>query len=112
MSNIRKNDKGEIKPLVPNNLFLKDSKILSKKEYICEKITPDGNCFYRSLSYFYRKDEKDYNEFMQLIISYIEQNIANYFKFISDMHLVREDLENSSESDILQKKIILTEISK
>ena len=38
MSNIRKNDKGETKPLVQNNLFLKDSKILSKKEFICKKI--------------------------------------------------------------------------
>ena len=84
MSNIRKNDKGETKPLVQNNLFLKDSKILSKNEFICKKITPNGNCFYRSLSYFYRQDEKDYNEFRQLIISYIEQNIANYLEFISD----------------------------
>jgi hypothetical protein len=49
-----------------------------------KEITPDGNCFYRCLSYFYRQKENDYNEFRQLITNYIEQNIDYYLIFISD----------------------------
>ena len=31
-------------------------------DYIIKDIYPDGNCFYRSISYFYRDTEEDYSE--------------------------------------------------
>ena len=69
-----------------------------------KEITPDGNCFYRCLSYFYRQKENDYNEFRQLITNYIEQNIDYYLIFISDEEVNIKNEDGLSDDEIIKKK--------
>ena len=59
------------------NMIVNDYHKLNNEDYVLKKITSEGNCFYRSLSYFYRQTENDYNEFRNLILSYIENNLDN-----------------------------------
>ena len=49
--------------------IISDFHILNKEDYEVKNIMVDGNCFYRSLSFYYRQTEKDYNEFRKLIVS-------------------------------------------
>ena len=64
-----------------------NNKNLNIIDYTVKKISGDGNCFYRALSYYYRQDEKDYDEYRQLIVSYIENNIDKYLIYVADEDL-------------------------
>ena len=61
---------------------INDYGLLDENEYIIKVIEPGGNCFYRSLSYYYRGKEDDYNIFRQIRYTYIENYIEDYYDFI------------------------------
>ena len=83
----------------------KDYTTLENSEYIEKYITEDGNCFYRVLSYYYRYKEDDFDEFRQLIVNYIKNNIEDYLIFIPEKDLnLPANIEYSIEF-IQQKKI-------
>ena len=68
-----------------NNKENKDNYInLKENEYIVKEIAKDGNCFYRTLSYYFREREDDYKEFRNLISEYIMNNQEKYIPFITD----------------------------
>ena len=82
----------------------KDYTTLENSEYIEKYITEDGNCFYRALSYYYRDNEDDFDEFRQLIVNYIKNNIEDYLIFIPEDDLnLPTNIEYSMEF-IQQKK--------
>ena len=66
-----KNDNKNIKIIKKDNhnqnTFI-NTHDLSILEYYEKQITPDGNCYYRCLSYYYRGTEEYHLEFRQLII--------------------------------------------
>ena len=68
-----------------NNKENKENYInLRENEYIVKEIAKDGNCFYRTLSYYFREREDDYKEFRNLISEYIMNNQEKYIPFITD----------------------------
>ena len=96
-----KKEKYSINKIKNNNI---DYKQLNKSKYIEKEIIQDGNCFYRSLSYYYRQTEKDYNVFRQLIVSYIESNLDEYITFITEEDLNDSNINSYNEENILNKK--------
>ena len=64
----RKKSNQKMKKEKKDNLFESYDNIIQKD------IAKDGNCFYRSLSYYYRETEEDYPEFRKLIVRYIDNN--------------------------------------
>ena len=64
----------------PDQKFLKNNHDLSQLDYYEKRITGDGNCYYRCLSYYYRGTEDYHLEFRQLISELFDNNLD---KFIS-----------------------------
>ena len=62
-------------------------KTLRIKDYTIKTIESNENCFYPSLSYFYRNTENDYNEFRHSIAEYIKENAEYYINFIPEEDL-------------------------
>ena len=60
-----------------------EKNLLSKEIYIKE-ITKDGNCFYRSISFFLLNTEEFYLEIKNLIIDWINNNYKQYTEFFGD----------------------------
>ena len=79
--------------------------ILPLDEFIIKDIEKDGNCFYRTLSYYYRETEQDYREFRELIVRYIENHPEEYIFAVPD-----DDIVITAQDDELsinaKKKII------
>ena len=61
-------------------------------------INPDGNCFYRCLSYFFLLNEEFYLEIKHIIIEWIENNYDKFINFFWD------DEENNLTKEELAKK--------
>ena len=75
-----------------------------------KEIIWDGNCFYREISYFYRKNQDEYKEFRQLIVQNIYNYPDEYFTAVGD-----EDIdisENEDELSIYNKKISFIKLCK
>ena len=70
--------------------------VIPIQNFIIKKIQKDGNCFYRTLSYYFRETEDDYNEFRELITSYISNNADEYIEFVAD-----EDVNIPEDADEL-----------
>ena len=101
----KKNEKSKVKiknskvKKCINTQKLEDNyKTIEQDDYIIKAILPDGNCFYRSLSYFYRDTEDDHKEFRNLITSYISNNLDYYLDY--------NNKHNISNLRYLLKKII------
>ena len=62
--------------------------------FIIKEIEKDGNCFYRTISYYYRNTPEDYAEFRELITSYIINNPDDYIFCVTD-----EDIDAHQELD-------------
>ena len=84
---------------------------LSEKKYylyifiIIKKMNPDGNCFYRDLSYYFRENENDFNEFRILISENIINNLEKYIDFVSECQLnVDENKKDELNCVTLLKK--------
>ena len=74
-------------------------------DFIEKNVKGDGNCFFRVLSYYYRNDEKFYNEFRQLIHELFVENLEKFIDFFPDSAIFKEKLpENKEESLKLLKK--------
>ena len=82
-----------------DNYLTKDKGIENKNSYnqsnfIIKKIEEDGNCFYRTLSYFFRETEKDHLEFREVITNYILNNAGEYIFAVTDDDInLKEDEE-------------------
>ena len=70
----KKNKKNKAKILGTNmkNILQKEQKpeiynSIKTNEYIIKDIVPDGNCFYRALSYYYRDSQNHHLEFRELL---------------------------------------------
>ena len=75
--------------------------------FIIKQITKDGNCFYRTLSYYYRETENDHKEFRELIVKYIEKNPQEYYFFISDEDIgVGDNIDEHIKNDMKNQFII------
>ena len=61
-----------------NNDQIRNTKIIPVSNYIIKNIDKDGNCFYRTISYYYRNSQEDYKEFREIISSYILNNPDEY----------------------------------
>ena len=66
----------------------------TKRKFIIKEIEREGNCFYRTISYYYRNTQEDYTEFRELITSYIINNPDDYIFFFTD-----EDINAAEELD-------------
>ena len=86
-----------------DNYLTKDKGIENKNSYnqsnfIIKKIEEDGNCFYRTLSYFFRETEKDHLEFRELITNYILNNAGEYIFAVTDDDInLKEDEEEENK---------------
>ena len=56
------------------------------------------------MSYYYRQEEKDYDEYRQLIVAYIENNIEDYLIYVADEDSNGLNINNYSPQTILSKK--------
>ena len=73
--------------IITNNrlkTFVKNNKTIKKEELQEKKIEGDGNCLYRSISYFLLATEDYYNEIKKEIINWIEQNKQKFIDFFGD----------------------------
>ena len=73
--------------IITNNrlkTFVKYNKTIKKEELQEKKIEGDGNCLYRSISYFLLATEDYYNEIKKEIINWIEQNKQKFIDFFGD----------------------------
>ena len=62
-----------------------------------KNITGDDNCFYRTISYYYRDNEEEYKDFRNLITEYKENNKAIFYDFITEQDL---DIEYKDYNEI------------
>ena len=53
-----------------------------------KEIEKDDNCFYRTLSYYYRETEQDYRELRELMVRYIENNSEEYIFAVPDDDII------------------------
>ena len=70
-----------------NNEFkerVKTNNNIKKDEVNIVSITGDGNCFYRSISFFLLGSEEYYMNIKSLIIQWIENNFSKFEEFFSD----------------------------
>ena len=78
---------------------------LEEKKFIIKNIIPDGNSFYRTLSYYFRDTEDDHAIFRTLILDYIETNKEEYIPIISDKEIKIKIEENLNENIIKGKRL-------
>ena len=87
--NLESNNKNmtNLNDIITNNrlkTFVKNNKTIKKEELQEKKIEGDGNCLYRSISYFLLATEDYYNEIKKEIINLIEQNKQKFIDFFGD----------------------------
>ena len=87
--NLESNNKNmtNLNDIITNNrlkTFVKNNKTIKKEELQEKKIEGDGNCLYRSISYFLLATEDYYNEIKKEIINWIEQNKQKFIDFFGD----------------------------
>lgn len=85
-----------------NNDQIRNTKIIPVSNYIIKNIDKDGNCFYRTISYYYRNSQEDYKEFREIISSYILNNPDEYIFAVTDEDIKVDD--NIDEIIKIQKK--------
>ena len=85
-----------------NNDQIRNTKIIPVSNYIIKNIDKDGNCFYRTISYYYRNSQEDYKEFREIISSYILNNPDEYIFAVTDEDIKVDD--NIDELIKIQKK--------
>ena len=85
-----------------NNDPIRNTKIIPVSNYIIKNIDKDGNCFYRTISYYYRNSREDYKEFREIISSYILNNPDEYIFAVTDEDIKIDD--NIDEIIKIQKK--------
>ena len=92
-ANKKKQNKKNIKKKVStleSNEFL-NSEDLSYSTFYEKNFTGGRNCFFRIISYYYRKDENYYNDFRQLIHDLFVENIEKIIDFSPDAYIVGDN---------------------
>ena len=106
----KKDLKGKKKSAVKKNTIdinNKKNNLVAFDQFIIKNITGDGNCFYRTLSYYYRETENDHKEFRELIVKYIEKNPAEYYFYISDQDIGARDNTNENIKNNMKNQFII-----
>ena len=85
--------------------------ILPLDEFIIKDIEKDGNCFYRTLSYYYRETEQDYREFRELIVRYIENHPEEYIFAVPDDDIVITAQDDELSINAKKKEYILNYVN-
>ena len=78
-----------------------NDKNIPYSNFIIKEIENDGNCFYRSISYYYRNREDDHAEFRELITSYIINNPDDYVFAVADEDV---NIEGVLDQEIIYEK--------
>ena len=73
--------------------------------YYEKYINEDGNCFYRCLSYYYRKSEKDHIEFRKLLYEWLKNNKEIFIDFILEDADPNNTLTIEERLNIIKEKI-------
>lgn len=55
-----------------------------------KKRLPDGNCYYRCLSYFFRNTEEFHVEYRNLISELFEENKKEFLDFLRDANILNK----------------------
>jgi len=100
--NITSNINSEFK-----NIVYDSKAFIEKSEADVVEITGDGNCLYRSISYFLFNTQEYYKEIKQLVIDWIENNFNIFENFFGDDDnknlkketLAKEELEYTKKKD-------------
>jgi hypothetical protein len=95
-------NKNKVKENYSSNKFnFIDNKDLSFSEYYEKDVLPDGNCYYRVLSYYYRETEEFHKEFRELIYNLYINNKHMFLESVPDYEYIGlpkpkndEDIEN------------------
>ena len=78
---------------------------LAFMEYIEKNIGEDGNCFYRCLSYYYRKSENDHLEFRNILYYWLKNNKELFIDYILEDTNPNNTLSREERLQILIEKI-------
>ena len=95
-------NKNKVKENYSSNKFnFIDNKDLPLSEYYEKDVFPDGNCYYRVLSYYYRETEEFHKEFRELIYNLYINNKHMFLESVPDYEYIGlpkpkndEDIEN------------------
>ena len=79
--------KKNISNKIESNKSKENYELIKTDDFIIKNIVPDRNCFYRVLSYFYRENQEEFNEFRKLITEYLENHSEQYLEFIAEEEL-------------------------
>lgn len=81
---------------------MNNDNIIPVSNFTIKKIDEDGNCFYRTISYYYRNRQDDYKKLREIITSYILNNPDEYIFAVTDQDIKVDD--NVEEIYKFQKK--------
>ena len=85
-----------------NNEQISNKNFIPASNFTIKMIAKDGNCFYRTISYYYRNRQEEYREFREIISSYILNNPDEYIFAVTDQDMKADD--NMDELIKIQKK--------
>ena len=88
---------------INNNRFkiiAKSNGLIKKEDLQKISIEPDGNCFYRSVSYFLLGSQQYYNEIKKEIIDWIEKNKQKFIDFFGDDDVNNITKEEKAEDEL------------
>jgi len=84
--------------IISKDDFIKKSLDLTFSDYFEKDIEKDGNCYYRCLSYFFRKSEEFHREFRNLIYELFLENKNDFYDFLPDPGILgKKDPETEEE---------------
>ena len=80
-------------------------KNLSYLDYIEKEITPDGNCFFRAISFHFREDEENHFEFRRMLYEWLLENKSIFIEMIREENEANIKLSYDERISILTRKI-------
>lgn len=80
-------------------------KTLSYLDYIEKEITPDGNCFFRAISYYFREDEENHFEFRRMLYEWLLENKSIFIEMFPEENEANIKLSYDERISILTRKI-------
>ena len=80
------------------NTAFYQNQIYEKEFFDIIPMIGDGNCFYRAISYYFNKDEKQYPDLRQTTYNYVKNNITRFYEYCyveNDIYYI--DIEEGQE---------------
>ena len=74
-----------------NNEQIRIKNFIPVSDFTIKMIAKDGNCFYRTITYYYRNRQEDYKDFLEIISSYILNNPDKYIFAVIDQDIKADD---------------------